>query len=42
VAFEEHLGYDISNEDAESNIKTFDDAVHIFSKELQKKNHDIK
>jgi acyl carrier protein len=34
VAFEEHLGFDIPNEDAENNIRTFDDAVYIFSKEL--------
>ncbi len=31
IAFEEHLGFDIPNEDAESNIRTVDDAVHIFS-----------
>jgi acyl carrier protein len=34
VAFEEHLGFDISNEDAENNIRSLDDAVFIFSKEL--------
>lgn len=42
VAFEEHLGFDIPNEDAENNIRTLDDAVHIFSKELLSKNEEIK
>ena len=42
VAFEEHLGFDIPNEDAENNIRTLDDAVHIFSKELLRKNEEIK
>lgn len=41
MAFEEHLGFDISNEDADNNIKSFDDAVHIFSKELQRKNNEL-
>ena len=42
VAFEEHIGFDIANEDAENNIKTFDDAVHIFSRDLHKKNDELK
>lgn len=42
VAFEEHMGFDIPNEDAENNIRTLDDAVHIFSKELLSKNEEIK
>ncbi len=34
VAFEEHMGFDISNEDAENNINTVQDALVIFSKEF--------
>lgn len=31
VAFEEHLGFDIDNEDAENNIGNVEDAIKVFS-----------
>ncbi len=34
VAFEENLGFDIPDEDAENNIKTVKDSIVVFSKHL--------
>lgn len=42
VAFEEHLGFDIPNEEAENNIKNVEDAIHVFSKVLKEKNDELK
>jgi acyl carrier protein len=38
VAFEEHLGFDIDNEDAENNINNVFDAIVVFSKRFKEIN----
>lgn len=35
VAFEENLGVDLTDEEAENQIRTIGDAVNIFSKHLE-------